>query len=157
MKKRIFAIIALLTLVLGGASAQSAVGVGEQVTSESAIQEGVSYILQQQATGSPYIADAGTYYSVPNSGSTATENCVYQFISNGDGTWNIKNVYTGKYWGIPVNGQDLQPADEASAGVWSLNFNNGVAYPTQAARRAVSTVLVRDCGDTRQVRVQRSR
>ena|GEM_PF-1049959 len=130
MKKRIFAIAALLTLVLGGASAQSAVGVGEQVTSESAIQEGVSYILQQQATGFPYIADAGTYYSVPNSGSTATEACVYQFISNGDGTWKIKSVYTGKYWGIPVNGQDLQPADEASAGVWSLNFNNGVAYPT---------------------------
>lgn len=130
MKKRYFAIAALLTFVLGGASAQSAVGVGEQVTSESAIESGKSYVLQQQATGFPYIADAGTYYSVPNSGSTATENCVYQFISNGDGTWKIKNVYTGKYWGVPVYNQAIAPANEAAAGKWSLNFSSGIAYPT---------------------------
>ncbi len=129
MKKRIFAIIALLTFVLGGASAQSAVGVGEQVTSESAIQEGVSYVLQSQAANVPYIADMGTYYAIPNN-NPAKEDCVYQFISNGDGTWKIKSVYTGKYWGVPVYNQAIAPADEAAAGKWSLNFNNGVAYPT---------------------------
>ena len=129
MKKRIFAIIALLTFVLGGASAQSAVGVGEQVTSESAIQEGVSYVLQSQAANVPYIADMGTYYAIPNN-NPAKEDCVYQFISNGDGTWKIKSVYTGKYWGVPVYNQAIAPANEAAAGKWSLNFNNGDAYPT---------------------------
>ncbi|MBR6456727.1 MAG: exo-alpha-sialidase, partial [Prevotella sp.] len=129
MKKFLTTILLSFT-VIGGVFAQSAVNVSTQVTSEDAIESGKSYVLQSQAAGLPYIADAGTYYSVPNSGSTATEACVYEFISNGDGTWKIKSKYTEKYWGVPVNGQDLMPADEASAGAWSLNFSSGIAYPT---------------------------
>ena len=121
----------LLSLIwVGGAFSQSEVGVGAQVTSESAVESGKSYILQSQATGNPYIVDAGTYYSLPNSGNTATEASVYQLISNGDGTWKIKSAYTGKYWGVPIHGQDLVPSSELSAGAWSLNFNSGIAYPT---------------------------
>jgi len=85
--------------------------------------------LQSQAANVPYIADMGTYYAIPNN-NPAKEDCVYQFISNGDGTWKIKSVYTGKYWGVPVYNQAIAPADETAAGKWSLNFNNGVAYPT---------------------------
>ena len=121
----------LLSLIwVGGAFSQSEVGVGAQVTSESAVESGKSYILQSQASGNPYIVDAGTYYSLPNSGNTATEASVYQLISNGDGTWKIKSAYTGKYWGVPIYGQDLVPSSELSAGAWSLNFNSGIAYPT---------------------------
>ena len=117
--------------MIGGVFAQSDVNVGAQVTSESSIESGKGYILQQQASGTPYIADAETYYSVPNSGSTATEACVYEFISNGDGTWKIKNKYTGKYWGVPTYNAAIVPTDEASAGVWTLNFGaDGTARPT---------------------------
>ena len=129
--KKFLATILLSFTVIGGVFAQSAVNVGEQVTSESAIESGKGYILQQQAANVPYIADAGTYYSVPNSGSTATEACIYEFISNGDGTWKIKSKYTGKYWGVPVYDQAIVPADEAAAGAWTLTFNSdGTVNPT---------------------------
>ncbi|MBR6455821.1 MAG: exo-alpha-sialidase [Prevotella sp.] len=128
MKRKLFATIALLTCALS-ISAQSAVGVGAQVTSESDIEIGKSYVLQSQAANTPYIADAGSYYNIPNN-NPAKEDCVYQFIPNGDGTWKIKSVYTGRYWGVPVYNQALAPAEESAAGAWSLNFSSGIAYPT---------------------------
>ena len=129
--KKFLTTILLSFSMMGGVFAQSAVNVGAQVTSENAIESGKGYILQQQANGTPYIADAGTYYSVPNSGSTSTEACIYEFISNGDGTWKIKSKYTGKYWGVPVYDQAIEPVDEAAAGKWTLTFNtDGTVSPT---------------------------
>ena len=129
--KKFLATILLSFSMMGGVFAQSAVNVGAQVTSENAIESGKGYILQQQANGTPYIADAGTYYSVPNSGNTSTEACIYEFISNGDGTWKIKSKYTGKYWGVPVYNQAIEPVDEAAAGKWTLTFNtDGTVSPT---------------------------
>ncbi|MDO4950584.1 MAG: sialidase family protein [Bacteroidales bacterium] len=60
-----------------------------------------------------------------------TEASVYYLISNGDGTWKIKNYYTNHFWGVPVYNQALASVvEETSAGVWSLNFSNGIAYPS---------------------------
>ncbi|MBR5689485.1 MAG: exo-alpha-sialidase, partial [Prevotella sp.] len=54
----------------------------------------------------------------------------YQFVFNGDGTWKIKSVYSNKYWGVPVYGQDLVPADVNAAGAWLLNYSSGIACPS---------------------------
>ena len=126
----------LLLLVVGASNsvfAQVAVTVGNQVTDESNIVSGKAYILQSQAAGTgtiPYINDNGTDYNIPMS-NACNESSVYYLISNGDGTWKIKNYYTNHFWGVPVNNQAIASvADEASAGAWSLNFSNGIAYPS---------------------------
>lgn len=121
----------LLCLLLTGwsieANAQEAVSVGAQITAESQLVSGKAYVLKTGADR--YITDNGTNYDVPNSANSATEASVYHLISNGDGTWKIKNYYTEKYWGVPVYDKNLSSVAEASAGAWSLNFSNGVAYP----------------------------
>ena len=126
----------LLLLVVGAGNsvfAQTAVTVGSQVTDESNIVSGKAYILQSQAAGTgtvPYINDNGTNYDIPMS-NACNESSVYYLISNGDGTWKIKNYYTNRYWGVPVYNQAIASvADEALAGAWSLNFSNGIAYPS---------------------------
>lgn len=111
------------------AKAQASVSMGKQITQESGIVDGGKYILQSQASGTPYITDSGTYYSVPNAGNKATTACVYYFYKNDDGTWRIKNLYTGKYWGKPVYNTALEPTVESEAGAWSLNISGGIAYP----------------------------
>lgn len=121
----------LLLLVAGAVQtlrAQQSVTAGNQVTSESSIVSGKAYILKTGADR--YITDNGTNYDVPNSANAATEASVYYLVSNGDGTWKIKNLYTNKYWGVPVYNTALTSVDEASAGAWSLNFSSGVAYPS---------------------------
>ncbi|MBR5688955.1 MAG: hypothetical protein IKX17_00660, partial [Prevotella sp.] len=128
MKRKLFATIAFLACALT-ISAQKAVEIGYHITSEDAIEEGMSYVLQSQAKNTPYIADAETYYNISDN-NPAKEDCVYQFIPNGDGTWKIKSVYTGRYWGVPVYNQALAPAEESAAGAWLLNFSSGIAYPT---------------------------
>ena len=145
MKRKLFATILFSMCSLTTVFAQKAVEIGYQITSEDAIEEGVSYVLQSQAKNTPYIADAGTYYNIPDN-NPAKEDCVYQFISNGNGTWKIKSVYTGKYWGIPVNAQFLAPAEESAAGAWSLNFDSGIAYPTAPDANKVTRGLDRSSG-----------
>lgn len=119
---------AFLLLSAMGAFAQNAVTVGSQVTDESYIVSGKAYILKTGADR--YITDNGTNYDVPNTANSATEASVYYLISNGDGTWKIKNYSTGKYWGVPVYNTALTSVAEASAGAWSLNFSDGIAYPS---------------------------
>ena len=126
----------LFLLILGAATqlnAQTAVTVGSQVTDASSLISGKAYVLQSQAAGTgtvPYINDNGTNYDIPNS-NACNESSVYYLISNGDGTWKIKNYYTNHFWGVPVYNQPLASvADEALAGAWSLNFSNGITYPS---------------------------
>ena len=126
----------LLLLAVGAVTqlnAQVAVTVGSQVTDESSIVSGKAYVLQSQAAGTgtvPYINDNGTNYDIPMS-NACNESSVYYLISNGDGTWKIKNYYTNHYWGVPVYNQAIASvAEEASAGAWSLNFSGGTAYPS---------------------------
>ena len=143
--RRVKLLTMLLLFVVGASNsvfAQTAVTVGSQVTDESNIVSGKAYILQSQAAGGnttvPYINDNGTNYAIPN-GNACNESSVYYLISNGDGTWKIKNYYTNHYWGVPVYNQAIASvADEASAGAWSLNFSGDTAYPT--APDAGSTV-----------------
>ena len=125
----------LLLMIMGvvGAKAQVAVTAGEQVTDVNNIVSGKAYVLQSQAAGTgtlPYINDNGTNYDISMS-NACNESSVYYLISNGDGTWKIKNYYTNHYWGVPVYNQAIASVtDEASAGAWSLNFSNGIAYPS---------------------------
>ena len=129
-------LISLLSMVAGGMQsvyAQTAVTVGAQVTSEGDIVSGQAYVLQSQSAGTgtiPYINDNGADYDIPMN-NACTQASVYYLISNGDGTWKIKNYYTNHFWGVPVYNQALASvADDASAGVWSLNFSDGIAYPS---------------------------
>ena len=121
---------ALFTCLSMPLSAQSEVSIGTQVKQESAIIDGNDYVVQSNASGTPYVADAGTYYSVPNAGNTATTACVYTFHQNTDGTWSLQNKHTGKYWGVPVYNTALAPASAMAAGHWTLNMSNGVAHPS---------------------------
>ena len=140
MKKRTKgAILWLLTAFTLHVGAQSTVGLGTQITQESDIVDGGKYVLQSQASGTPYIVDAGSYYSVPNAGNQPTTASVYYFYKNDDGTWRIKNQYTGKYWGVPVYSNNLTPSIEAEAGAWSLNISSGIAHPS--AKAADESVL----------------
>ena len=131
--KSMFLMLLLMIMGVVGVKAQVAVTVGEQVTDVNNIVSGKAYILQSQATGTgtlPYINDNGTNYDIPMS-NACNESSVYYLISNGDGTWKIKNYYTNHFWGVPVYNQAISSvADEASAGAWSLNFSNGIAYPS---------------------------
>ena len=141
--KPLLSLLFLLTLggIMNVSLAQTAITVGSQVTDEANIVSGKAYILQSQAAGTgtvPYINDNGTNYDIPMN-SPCNESSVYYLISNGDGTWKIKNYYTNHYWGVPVYNQAIASvADEASAGAWSLNFSAGTAYPS--APDAESTV-----------------
>lgn len=136
IKRKLFSMLLLILGAVVQLSAQSAVNVGSQVTSEDGITSGKAYILKTGAER--YITDNGTNYDVPNAVNSATEASVYYLISNGDGTWKIKNLYTGKYWGVPVYNAALTSVAEASAGTWSLNFSENIAYPS--APDASSTV-----------------
>ena len=128
---RIFQFLTLLSImVCSVARAQTEVAVSTQVTTEEQLVSGNEYIVQSQASGTPYVTDAGTYYTLPNSGNKATTAAVYAFIQNDDGTWKLRNRHTGKYWGVPVYNQPIVPSDEAEAGAWSLNFSGGIAYPS---------------------------
>lgn len=122
-----------LCLLLAGVLsllAQEIVIVGPQVTQESDLVEGQPYILQSQASGTPYVVDADTYYFLPNSANKATEACVYRFISNGEGAWTIQSTYTEKCWSAPAYNQAITPVPLEEAGAWKLNFKGGIAYPT---------------------------
>lgn len=125
---RLLTLLALMGFTV--ARAQTEVAVGIQVTEESNIISGNEYILQSQASGTPYIVDADTYYFLPNAGNKATTACVYALIQAEDGTWRIRNHNTGKYWGVPSYNEAIVPSDENAAGTWSLNFSGGIAYPT---------------------------
>ena len=132
MKDRIQKMMIALAMVMGYtavAQAQSEVSRGAQVTQESAIVSGGKYVLQSMASGTPYITDAGTYYSVPTSNNKPTTASVYYFFKNDDGTWRIRNQYTGKYWGTPVYSENLMPSIEFEAGAWTLNISGGIAFP----------------------------
>ncbi|MBR0272708.1 MAG: exo-alpha-sialidase [Bacteroidaceae bacterium] len=143
MKTKIIRMLWTMALVMGfttAAQAQTSVAVSTQITKESDLVSGNKYVLQSMASGTPYIMDAGTYYSVPNKANTATTACVYYFYKNDDGTWMIKNQHTGKYWGVPVYGSELEPCVVYNAGAWSLNFSGGISYP-RAKTTDGSTVL----------------
>ncbi|MBO7069498.1 MAG: M60 family metallopeptidase [Bacteroidaceae bacterium] len=109
-------------------NATDAVAIGTQITSEAGITSGKAFVLKTGAER--YITDNGTNYDVPNSANTSTKASTYFLISNGDGTWKIKNYATGKYWGVPAYNTALASAEEAKAGAWSLNFSGGIAYPS---------------------------
>lgn len=128
---RIKQLISLLLLVTGAAVsyAQTAVTVGNQVTQESDIVSGKAYVLKTGADR--YITDNGTNYDVPNTQNSATDKSLYFLISNGDGTWKIRNYYTGRYWSAPTTiNANISSVYEGNIGAWSLNFTSGVAYPS---------------------------
>jgi len=124
--------LSLFLLMTASASAQNAVTVGSQITAENQIVSGKAYVLRHGGNGTamPYIKDNGTDYDVANAQDAATTASVYFLISNGDGTYKVKNYYTNKYWGVPSSDSKLLSADEGSAGAWSLNFSNNIAYPS---------------------------
>ena len=129
-------LITLLSMVVGGMQsvyAQTEVTVGTQVTSESQLVSGQAYVLKYIGNKkTAYVKDAGTYYQVTDYDETPTKTSVYYFISNGDGTWKLKNFSTGKYWStIPGTSASsyITPVEEAPAGSWTLNFSANQAYP----------------------------
>lgn len=134
---------ALLISLPVSLSAQSEVFLGTQVQKESAIVDGNDYVIQSNASGTPYVMDAGTYYSVPNSSNTPTTACVYTFHRNTDGTWSFQNKHTGKYWGIPTYNTQLAPASAMNAGHWTLNMSSGIAHPSAPDASGVTRFIDR--------------
>lgn len=135
--KRIIQFLASLLLLLTGmainAMGQNTVTVGTQLTEESQIVSGKAYVLRHGGNGNvmPYVIDNGTNYDVPNNANSATDKSLYILIRNGNGTWKIRNYYTGRFWGVPTYNSNLASAEyESGAGSWSLNFSEGIAYPS---------------------------
>ena len=117
----------LLLLLLGGTIntfAQNAVAKGSQVTSESSLVSGKPYLVYYVGNASSgYMKDTGSAYTGKDD-DNATTAAVYYFTDNGDGTWQVKNYYTGNYWGTPTaNANTYIGADEG--GSWTLNFLSG--------------------------------
>ena len=127
----------LLCLLLTGqalqANAQDAVAVGAQITSEANIVSGKAYVIYYVGNGaSGYMKDTGSAYTGKDD-STPNERAVYYFTANGDGTWKVKNFYTGNYWGTPTSNDNsyIGTAAEDAAGSWALNFqSNGNIAPS---------------------------
>ena len=140
--KTLSAIITMMIAMPVHLLAQSSVGVGAQITRESDLVDGGKYVLQSQASGNPYITDTGSDYSVPNGGNQPTSASVYYFFKNTDGTWRIRNQYTGKFWGVPVYNQKLAPAIELEAGAWSMNFSGAIAYPRANAADGTTVLSI---------------
>ncbi len=132
MKKSTLLLTCLLLLSTGTntyLAAQTAVTVGNQITSESQIVSGKAYVLKTGANR--YITENSNTYDVPETANSATDKSLYFLISNGDGTWKIKNYYTGRYWSAPTTiNANISSVDENYAGAWSLNFTSDVAYPS---------------------------
>ena len=122
----------LMTGAVANVNAQDAVTAGSQVTDIANIVSGKAYLLQHQGNGTnaPWIEDKGTFYNCPNSAGNCNTASVWYLLDNGDGTWKIKNAYTGKFWPTPTENANLVGTDAANAGNWALNLTNGVAAPT---------------------------
>ena len=108
--------------------AQAAVTVGSQVTTEANLVSGRAYLIYYVGnSNSGYMKDTGSAYT-GNNDNTANERAVYYFIDNGDGTWQVKNYYTGKYWGTPTANANTYIGSD-TGGSWALNFqgNNNFA------------------------------
>ena len=109
-------------------SATAAVTAGAQITAESQLVSGQLYLIYYVGNGdSAYMKDTGTAYT-GKSENNATQNAVYRFTDNGDGTWKIQNYATGKYWGTPTENANKYMGSD-TPGAWTLNFqaNNYIA------------------------------
>ena len=108
--------------------ASIAVIAGSQITAENQLVSGQLYLVYYVGNGSSgYMKDTGSAYTGLND-PTPTQNAVYRFTDNGDGTWTVQNYVTGKYWGTPTaNANTYIGSDQA--GAWALNFqgNNYIA------------------------------
>ncbi len=109
-------------------NAATAVTAGTQITAESQLEDGGLYLVYYVGNGaSGYMKDTGSAYTGKDD-SNPSQNAVYRFTDNGNGTWAVQNYVTGKYWGTPTaNANTYMGSDDA--GAWALNFqsNNYIA------------------------------
>ena len=129
--KRFLTVLFLLAMgIVTQLSAQTAVTVGNQVTSESNLREGVPYILYQPRNDT-YIKEASDRYSAIASNSPDNTG-IFFFVKVSDGVYKIKSLSTGKFISKPTTTgiAAIAPVEEASAGGWNLQFDsNGCIYP----------------------------
>ena len=108
--------------------ATTAVTAGSQITKESDLVSGQLYLIYYKGNGnSAYMKDTGSAYTGYKD-DNATQNAVYRFSDNGDGTWSIQNFVTGKYLGTPTANANTYIGSD-TPGAWALNFqsNNNIA------------------------------
>ena len=110
-----------VTEVAGEATA--AVVAGSQITAESQLVSGHLYLVYYVGNGaSAYMKDTGSAYT-GKSDDNPTQNAMYRFTDNGDGTWTVQNFATGKYWGTPTANANTYIGSD-NAGAWALNFQS---------------------------------
>lgn len=124
----------LLLMILGGLSgamAQEVVLAGDQITQESSLVSGKSYLVYYVGNGnSGFMKDTGSSYTGKDD-NEANERAVYVFTKNDDGTWKVKNSYTKKFWGKPTEASANTYIGSDTGGDWTLNFqNNGNVAPS---------------------------
>ena len=106
------------------AQAQDALTAGSQITAESSLVSGKAYLVYYVGNGSSgYMKDTGSAYTGKDDNSP-NERAAYVFTNNGDGTWSVKNFYTGLYWGTPTANANTY-IGSSTAGSWALNFQDG--------------------------------
>ena len=120
-------LLSLLLLIAGASAslfAQTAVSVGSQVTSEADIVSGNAYLVYYVGNGnSAFMKDTGSAYNGKDD-TYATENAVYTFTGNSVDGWQVRNYFTGKYWGKPTDDINTYIGSD-TGGTWSLNFLSG--------------------------------
>lgn len=130
IKKMISALLLLAVGTTATLFAQTAVTVGNQVTSEADMQEGVPYLIFQPRN-STYVKEASDRYSAFAS-NLSDDTGVFYFVKVSDGVYKIKSHSTGKFISKPTTDgiAAIAPVEEASAGEWNLQFDsNGCIYP----------------------------
>lgn len=126
--KKITTFLMLLTLLIGAgatAQAQNSVTRGSQITSENSIVSGKAYLIYYVGNGSSgYLKDTGSAYTGKDD-NTPNESAVYRFTTgSNNGTWQVQNFYTGKYWGTPTANANSYIGSD-TGGDWALNFQDG--------------------------------
>ena len=101
-----------------------------QVTSESQIVSGRQYVLYYVSNNAGcYVQAAADRFLATDGYMTIGDDVTYYLISDGAGKWKIKSKYTEKYFPVPSAATNeayiFTPTDEASAGLWTLNFLAG--------------------------------
>lgn len=97
---------------------------GAQVTQESDLVSGKPYILYYvgNKTGCYVKAKENNFQINEDTDKDITNEAIYYFVSNGNGTWKIQSQKTGKYFPVPNGTTTFSPVNESDAGSWTLYF-----------------------------------
>ena len=100
---------------------------GAQVTAAENLVSGKPYLLYYVGNNGCYVKaiDGNNYFKALAGDNVITDEAVYYFFIQDGNKWKIQSRKTGKYFPVPTRSTTFAPAEAASAGSWSMNFQTG--------------------------------